>query len=143
MTFLAAGVNPPIRLFADSTRIPPPLFGRARVPAGFVPMRLPSITLPPLPVITKMPPPPNLLIDQPANDRVAAEDPEPVRSQAVAVQLDDRRRSEARLRGAVDDHGRVMHGMAESGTIVAHAAPGMLKTIVSRSSLSAFDSAIA
>ena len=82
------------------TRMPPEPFGRARVPVGSVPMKLPSTTLPPLTFerdrVEAEP-----VDDHAADDRVAAADDEARHLQPVAVQLDFPR---DRLRGAVDDH---------------------------------------
>ena len=44
---VAAAVSPPMRLFAENTRMPPEPLGLARVPLGSVPMKLPSTTFPP------------------------------------------------------------------------------------------------
>ena len=78
--------------------------------------------------------------DQTADNRVAAADDETGRRQAVAIQLDERRRGLCR---AVDDDRLVDEPQLGLQRNRRTPAPGMLNTIVSRSPLSALDSAIA
>ena len=55
--FRAAGVVPPIVLLAELTKMPNTAFSSATVPAMFVPMKLPSTTLPDEPREISMPSP--------------------------------------------------------------------------------------
>ena len=104
MTLRAAAVMPPIRLFAEFTRIPRLPFGRAsgsrRIGADVIALDRRCRRGRQADIAAEA----ESLIDQAADVALPPLMPEAGRRQAVAVQLDDRRRREARLRRAVDDH---------------------------------------
>ena len=91
-----------------------------------------------------MPAPPKRLITSPRTIELPPVIVQPGRHQAVAVQLDERRAGVSRLRGAVDDDRLGDRRQRRQQRDRPHAGcPGMLKTIVSRSPASAFESRIA
>ena len=119
--------------------MPPPTFGRARVPVGSVPMKFPSTTLPPL-TSSEIASKPNRLRTMPRTMELPPLMTRPVICSPLPVS------STLPVTGCVVPSmitGWSIRSRPDCSVIVGTPPPGMLKTMVSRSPLSAFEISIA